>query len=114
MKFLRCGGDRDSGVIESRSVWAYVGLVRLHLSCRSRKCHLSIRRIRIVVVGNESVGEGTVLRCFRSPTGIGFLVAVIRVLGRCRAMESEVLLIEVEEQVRVSRDLVGSIEVLSI
>jgi hypothetical protein len=64
--------------------------------------------------GNESVGEGTVLRCFRSPTGIGFLVAVIRVLGRCRAMESEVLLIEVEEQVRVSRDLVGSIEVLSI
>jgi hypothetical protein len=66
------------------------------------------------VEGSESVGEGTVLGCLRSSTGIGFLVAVIRVLGRCRAIESEVLLMEVEEQMWVSRDLVGSIEVLSI
>jgi hypothetical protein len=107
-------GDRDPGVLESRSVWAYVGPVRLYLSCRSCKGHLSIRQIRITVAGNERVGEGTVLVCLRSCTGILFLVAVIRVMGRCRAVESGVPLTEVDERIWVSRGLVSSIEVLSI
>lgn len=59
----------------------YVGPVRLHLSCRSCKGHLSIRQIRIAVVDNERVGEGTVLEYLRSSTGIGFLVGVIRFMG---------------------------------
>ena len=81
-------GDRDSGVIESRSAWAYVGPVRLHLSCRLCKGHLSIRQIRITVVGNERVGEGTVFGCLRSSTSIRLFVAVMRVMGRCRATVS--------------------------
>jgi hypothetical protein len=112
MKFLRHNGDRDSGVIESRSIWAYVGLVRLHLPCRSCKGHLPIRQVRTTIEENESVGEGNVLECVQSSTSIGFLVAVIRVLGR--AMGPGVVLTEVEQRTSASRDLAGSTEVLSI
>jgi hypothetical protein len=92
-------GDRDSGVIESRSMRAYVRPVRLYLSCRSCKGHLSIRQIRITVVGNERVGEGSDLWHLCSSTGIEVLVAVIRVMGWCRGMESGVRLAEMEEQI---------------
>ena len=87
---------------------------RLHLRYRSCKDHLSIRQIRITVVGNERVGEGTALGHFRSSTDMGLLVAVIRTMGRCRILGSRVRLAEVEEQNWVSSDLVDGIEVLSI
>ena len=61
---------------------------RLHLQYRSCKDHLSIRQIRITVVGNERVGEGIALGHFRSSTDMGLLVAVIRAMGRCRAVGS--------------------------
>jgi hypothetical protein len=86
----------------------------LHLQYRFCKDHLSIRQIRITVVGNERVGEGTALGHFRSSTDMGLLVAVIRAMGRYRAVGSRVPLAEVEERNWVSRDLVDGIEVLSI
>jgi hypothetical protein len=61
---------------------------RLHLQYRFCKDHLSIRQIRITVVGNERVGEGIALGHFRSSTDMGLLVAVIRAMGRCRAVGS--------------------------
>jgi len=92
-------GDRDSGVIESRSMRADVRPVRVHLSSRSCKGHLSIRQIRITVVGNERVGEGSALWNLCGSTGIGVLVAVITVMGWCRGMGSGVRLAEMEEQI---------------
>ena len=86
----------------------------MHLQYRSCKDHLSIRQIRITVVGNERVGEGIALGHFRSSTDMGLLVAVIRAMVRCRAVGSRVPLAEVEERNRVSRDLVDGIEVLWI
>jgi hypothetical protein len=91
-----------------------VGPDRLRLPYRSCKGHLSIRQIRTNAVGSERVGEGTALGHRRSSTGIGFLVAVIRVMGRCRAMGSRASLAEMEEWNCFSRDLVDSIEALSI
>ena len=95
-------------------MWADVGLGRLHLQYPSCKDHLSIRQIRITVVGNERVGEGIALGHFRSSTGIESLVAVIRVMGRCRAVGSRVPLAEAEERNWVWCDLVDSFEVPSI
>ena len=87
---------------------------RLHLRYRSCKDHLSIRQIRIAVVGNERVGEGTALGHFRNSTDMGLLVAVIRAVGWRRAVGSRVPLALVEERNWVSRDFVDEIEVLSI
>ena len=90
------------------------GVGRLHLQYRSCKDHLSIRQIRITVVGNERVGEGIALGHFRSSTDMGLLVAVIRDMGRCPAVRSWVPLAEAEDRNWVSRDLLDGIEVLSI
>ena len=76
---------------------AYVRPVRLYLSCRSCKGHLSIRQIRITVAGSERVGEGSALWHLRSSTDIEVLVAVIRAMGWCRGMGSGVRLADMME-----------------
>jgi hypothetical protein len=86
----------------------------LRLQYRFCKDHLSIRQIRITVVGNEIVGEDFALGHFRSSTDMGLPVRVIRAMGRCRTAGSRVPLAEVREQNWVSSDLVDGVEVLWI
>lgn len=86
----------------------------MRLQYRSCKDHLSIRQIRIIVVGNERVGEGIALGHFRSSTDMGLPVGVIRAMGRCRTEGSRVPLAKVREQNWVSSDLVDGVEVLWI
>ena len=59
---------------------------RLRLQDRFCKDHLSTRQIRTTAVGNEGIGEGNALGHSRSSTDMGLLLAVIRVVDRCRTV----------------------------